>query len=653
MRQPELFIAILDDGRILAFNSHVDLGTGIRTALAQIVAEELDVDIAQVEMILGDSEWTPLQGPTVASETIQVTAVPLRCAAAQARATLIDLAADRFGVDRAALASAGGEIVSAQHDTRIRFGDLIKGKRVVVELDPATPTKSRKDYRLVGTSTPRVDIPAKAAGEPSFVHDIRLPGMLHGRVIRPPYAGRDSGSFVGRCLRGVDESSIAHISGIIGIVIIHDFVGVVADREEQAEAAARALKIDWGPFSELPDLNNPTQAIRDQPRTTRKLIDQGDTDEALLAASKRLNRTYHWPYQIHGSIGPSCSVAAFEDGRLRLWSGTQAPLMLRADLAMLLDLPQEDIEIIRVEASGSYGRNGADDVGADAALLARAVGRPVRVQLTREQENLWDPKGTAQLMEIDGGIDADGQPVAYDFQSSYPSDLGPNLALLLTRKMDPSTVSGDYGDRTVIPLYHYPNMRIAVHDMLPIARAAYLRGVSALPNVFAHESYIDELAMEVGADPVAYRVAQMEDPRAIALAQAVTEKANWVPHTQARLQRVMPNDGTIVRGQGFAQAVYVHGPWPGTAAAWAAWVAEVEVDTVSGEVTVTRVIAGQDSGLIINPAVSGTRSTAMSSSPPAGRCSSRRVSMSGARRPANGAAIRSCPFPRFRRSMSS
>ena len=600
MAVPELFVTILDDGRVIGYNGHVDLGTGIRTSLAQIVAEELDARLDQVSMMLGDTEWTPDQGATTASETLQITAVPLRCAAAQARGLLLARAAARFGVALADLSIEEGEILVADGgNRRVSFADLVAGETIIAEVDLSTPVKSPDAYRIVGRSTPRVDIPAKAVGELVFVHDMRLPDMLHGRVVRPPYAGRDVGAFVGRALVSVDEASIAHIPGIVKLVVIHDFIGIVAEREEQAEAAMRALKVDWGAFDDLADLNTPAQAIRDNPRTTRKLVDNGDVEQALEGAAVRLARTYVWPYQMHASIGPCCALAAFDgDGRLTIWSGTQTQLMLRADLAKLLDLAESAIDVIRMEASGSYGRSGADDVAADAALLARAVGRPVRVQLTRDQEHMWEPKGTAQLMEVDGGLDADGAPLAYDYQSSYPSNISPMLALLLTRTIEPQVDRMTGGDRTAIPPYSYPNLRINIHDMPPIARASFIRGVSAMPTSFAHESFIDELAVEAGVDPVEYRLRHMTDERAIALVRAVAERAGWEERLDAREIAVAPD---IVRGQGFGYAVYVHGPWPGKAAAWAAWVAEVEVNKATGEVAVTRVVAGQDSGMMVNP----------------------------------------------------
>jgi nicotinate dehydrogenase subunit B len=306
-----------------------------------------------------------------------------------------------------------------------------------------------------------------------------------------------------------------------------------------------------------------------------------------------------WPYQLHAAIGPSCAVADWQNESLTVWAGTQNPHVLRADLAKLTGLADTAVDVIRLEASGCYGRNGADDVAADAALLSRAVGAPVRVQLTREQEHAWEPKGAAQLMQVRGGLDGSSAPVAYDFATSYPSNAAPTLALLLTRTIEPVGRAFEMGDRTAVPPYAYANQRITVNDMAPILRASWLRGVSALPNSFAHESYIDELATAAGVDPVAYRLRHLKAARAAELVRAVADKAGWRVHTQPQQQAAA---GEWLRGQGFAYARYVHSKFPGFGAAWSAWVADVEVHRVTGDVHVRRVVVGQDAGLMVNPA---------------------------------------------------
>ena len=593
----ETFLKITADGSVTAFNGHVDLGTGIRTALGQIVAEELDVSFARVVVVLGDTSRVPNQGATIASETIQITAVPLRKAAAQARQFLIACAAERLELAADGLAIEDG-LIRGRDNRSVSYGELIAGENVRLELADHVPVKTLDSYTIVGQSVPRTDLLAKATGELVYVHDVRVPGMLHGRVVRPPYAGVDAGAFVGTSLIAVDEASVADIPGLVAVVTIGDFVGVIAEREENAVKAAAQLKVIWKPTPTLPDLKDIETALRAHPSAPRTLIDKGDVDAAIAAAAKPMPRTYIWPYQMHGSIGPSCAVADYREGHVRVWSGTQNPHILRTDLALLLQRPEPEIEVTRLEAAGCYGRNCADDVSADAVLLSRAAGRPVRVQLTREQEHAWEPKGTAQLMDVKGGLNADGSVAGYDFATRYPSNGAPTLALLLTGAITPVAEVSEMGDRTAIPPYDYDAMRVVAHDMPPIVRASWFRGVSALPNTFAHESYIDELATEAGVDPIEYRLRYLRDPRAIDLVNAVAERAGWTPRP---VWKEPIAEGDIVRGRGFAYAQYVHSKFPGFGAAWSAWIADVAVNKATGDVSVTRVVAGQDSGLMINP----------------------------------------------------
>ncbi|UIJ83355.1 molybdopterin cofactor-binding domain-containing protein [Rhizobium leguminosarum] len=595
----ELYIAVGADSRVTAFNGHVDLGTGIRTSLAQIVAEELSVPFEQVDMVLGTTTAAPNQGATIASETIQITAIPLRQAAATARHHLLVKAAEKVGVPIERLRLEDGIIrADGGENWQLNFGDVVVGSHVRLSIDSNAALKPASDYKLVGSSRPRVDIPEKATGRWTYVHDVRVPGMLHGRVIRPPYAGFDHGEHVGNSLISIDETSVAHIDGLVGVVAIGDFVGVVATREEIAIEASGSLKVVWRAPPEWPDLNMPEKALRANPSTPRKLADRGNVDMALAGSAQPMNRTYVWPYQMHGSIGPSCAVADYNDAGLTVWSGTQNPYPMRRDLALLLDLPEEQIRVERLEAAGCYGRNCADDVTADAALLSRAVKAPVRVQLTREQEHAWEPKGAAQIMDVRGGLDLEGGPSAYDFETRYPSNLAPTLPLILTGKLPPVSDVVQMGDRTAIPPYAYGNLRVTVHDMPPIARASWFRGVSAMPNTFAHECYVDELAAAAGVDPVEYRLRYLHDPRAVDLVNALAERAKWVPHTT---WGTLSGEGDLLYGRGFAYAVYVHGPFPGKAAAWAAWVADVAVNKKTGEIAVTKVTCAQDSGMMINP----------------------------------------------------
>ncbi|WP_175841765.1 xanthine dehydrogenase family protein molybdopterin-binding subunit [Burkholderia contaminans] len=598
---PEVFVAILDDGRILAFNGHVDLGTGIRTSLAQIVAEELDVPAARVTMVLGDTAATPNQGPTIASATIQISATPLRCAAAQARHALLALAAERFNVDAAQL-QIDDATISANGQT-VTFATLVAAHRIALTLDLNTRTKDPALYRIVGRSSPRVDLPAKATGQLTFVHDMRVPGMLHGRVVRPPYAGHDSGSFVGDSLIDVDRASVADVPGLVAVVAIGDFVGVVAEREEHAIRAARQLRVTWRPLPALPPLDDPAAAIAAAPAKRRVLLDEGDVDAARAQPDTiTLSRTYAWPFQMHGSIGPSCALADYREpgnGRITVWSGTQNPVSLRHDLATLVARDEADFDVVRMEAAGCYGRNGADDVCGDALLLSRAVGRPVRVQLSRADEHLWEPKGAGQSMQVSGTVTRDGRLLGYDFTTRYPSNDAPLLAALLTGTIAPAPRVFEMGDRTAVSPYASPHRRFVCEDLAPLVRASWLRGVSALPNSFAHDAFVDECAALTGVDPLAFRLRHLQDTRATELLQAVADRAGWTPRAPGAPHD--PATSRLVRGRGIAYARYVHSRFPGFGAAWSAWIVDLSVDRVSGEIRIERVTVGQDTGTMINP----------------------------------------------------
>ncbi|WP_245598938.1 xanthine dehydrogenase family protein molybdopterin-binding subunit [Halotalea alkalilenta] len=604
--EPEPFVALFDDGRVLAFNGHVDLGTGIRTALAQIVAEELEVDFSRIDMVLGDPDEVPNQGPTIASATIQIAARPLRIAAAQARRALLEFAAERLEAPVETLVTEVG-VVMAPDGGWLDYAELLRGRRALLELDESVVPKPASAYRVVGRAMPRVDIPAKVFGETLFVHDLRLPGMLHGRVVRPPYVGRDGGAFIGRSLIEVDRASIDEIEGVVAVVVEGDFVGVVAEREEQAILAAKRLACRWRVPPPLPNLDRALAVtLRDAPSTHRTLKREGDVEAAMAQLDAPLSRTYLWPYQLHASIGPSCAVADWRESsegtRLALWSGSQNPHSLRADLSRLCGLDESAIAIKRLEASGCYGRNGADDVCADAALLSRAVGRPVRVQLSRSDEHGWEPKGAAQLIEVSGGRLASGALV-YDLVIRYPSNDAPTLALLLTGREPAEPRVFEMGDRSAVPPYAIEHLGTACEDMAPIVRSAWLRGVSALPNVFAHESFIDELAYLAGRDPLAFRLDYLIGGRARTLLAELGARAGWQPRRAgpdpARRDEAV---GRWVRGRGLAYAHYVHSRFPGFGAAMAAAVVELAVALDSGEVRVERVVLVQDAGQMVNPA---------------------------------------------------
>lgn len=594
---PDIFVAMLDDGQVLAFNGHVDLGTGIRTSLAQIVAEELYLPLDRVRMVLGHTQATPNQGPTIASASIQISAVPLRNAAAVAREFLHDRAAAQLGIARGNLQLVDG-VFYAPDGARIDYAALLSGQHYQLEYQAEVPIKDSSRYAVVGQSVRRVDIPAKATGQLTFVHDVRVPGMWHARVVRPPYTGRDSGDFVGHSLQSVDASSVQAIADDIQVVVIKDFVAVAARREEHAIKAMKALKLTWKPVPALTPLDDLDQALRAQSHKVRPLVQKDEADPAAQPGVT-LKRTYIWPFQMHASVGPSCAVADYAADQVRVWSGTQNPHMLRVELSRLLERDEGDIDIIRYEASGCYGRNCADDVCADAVLVSRAIGRPVRVQLTREQEHGWEPKGAAQLIDVEGGLDHNNELLSYDFVTRYPSNDAPTLALILTGLVSNQPRMLEMGDRTSVPPYRYPRQTITCHDMPSIVRSAWLRGVSALPNSFAHDCFIDELAVEAGADPVEFRLRNLPDERAADLLRATAQRAHWA--AGQRGSRGVPDAAHELHGRGVAYARYVHSKFPGFGAAWAVWVIDLSVNADTGKIRVKKVVVGQDTGLIVNP----------------------------------------------------
>jgi nicotinate dehydrogenase subunit B len=591
------WLAVKADGGVTCFTGRVDLGTGIRTALAQIVADELDVDLERITMVMGDTARTPDQGTTSASYTIQREAIPIRHAAADARQMLLKLASDRLGVPVSDLRVATGIITAGRAGKSISYGELIGDKRLEQRVTGRARTKKPSEYTVVGKPVPRGDIPAKATGNFTFVHDVRRPGMLHARVIRPPAAGSETA--IGGLLVAFDPASVKHIPGIVKIVRNEDFLAVLAEREENAVRAARELKAEWKPWSGMPDFARLESVLRDHPGKPRMLREEGDVRAAFSNAAIELSATYVWPFQLHASIGPSCAVAEFADNRLTIWSATQSPHAMRREAAQLLNLPEEAVRVIHVDGPGCYGLNCADDVSLDAAFLAKAVGRPVRVQLSREQEQGWEPKGAAQLMDARGSLDGKGNITGYQFSTKYFTGRAEALAHYLTGARAARPAVLPQGDRNAVPPYFgIQNLQVSVHDVVPPIRSARMRGVASLPNTFAHECFIDELAAAAGIDPLKFRIDRLNDPRAVEVLTAAAKKAAWEARAPRRGEGAA---GSIGKGRGLAYARYTHGDFPGYGAAYAAWVADVEVDLASGEVRVTRVVVAQDAGLMVNP----------------------------------------------------
>ncbi|HEY7849366.1 MAG TPA: molybdopterin cofactor-binding domain-containing protein, partial [Ktedonobacterales bacterium] len=490
------WLAIAPDGLVTIFSGKVELGTGVRTALAQVVADELDVSLASVRVVMGDTARTPNEGYTAGSKSVATIWGSARHAAAEARQTLLALAAQRLEAAPANLLVVDG-IVSRRDDSqrRVSYGALLAGGRFERPVTGRAPLKAASDYRLVGSSAGRLDLTGKFTGAPSFVHDLRLPGMWHARVVRPPSPGAT--------LRMLDDTALRDIPGA-QIVRLGNFVGVVAEREEQAIRAARLLRPTWDAAPLLPAQETLYTTLRQQPTTDEIVQERGAVADALAGAATIVSASYHQPYQAHASLGPSCAVARFDDdGGVSVWCSSQGVFPLRGALADLLDLPPERVRLIFQEGAGCYGQNGADDAAADAALLARAVGRPVRVQWSREDEFAWEPKSPAMVIEARGGLDAQGAIVAWEYGVWTPSHANrPRRALdLLAGQLAQGKLASPSnfffgGQRNAPNDYTVPNTRVTVHWLArPPLRVSSMRSLGGAGNTFANESLMDELAL--------------------------------------------------------------------------------------------------------------------------------------------------------------
>ena len=590
--QIDAWLAVAADGGVTLFTGKVELGTGVSTALAQIVAEELDVAVTRITVVQGDTARTPDQGGTVGSKTLQRGAPIIRQAAADARYTLRLLASVRLATSVDQLATRDG-VVSVVDDParRATYGELIGGRRFSRPVTRDFQTKPRAGYRVVGTSVPRLDLPAKVTGTYAFVHDLRVPGMLHGRVVRPAAAGAR--------VSGVDEASVRDVAGLVKVVRQGDFIGVVCEREEQAIAAARALKVSWRGGGGLPPAADLHSAIVGGPATARVLVNRGDVDGILRRAPAALAAEYRWPFQMHASIGPSCGVADVRATEATVWTASQGVFELRGALAGLLGLSASRVRVIYVEGSGCYGHNGADDAAADAAVLSRVVGRPVRVQWMRHDEHGYEPKGPSMVMRVHGALDAGNRVAAWDYavwtptHARRPANRAGNL-LAGEETGAPETVTRPIGgERNAQHGYAFPADRVVVHQLDRSAlRVSALRGLAAPQNTFANESFVDELAAAAGADPVQFRLRHLADPRGAAVIQAAARAAGWQPRPSPRPEA---RSGGRAAGRGIAYCQYENEH------AYVATVVEVEVDRASGAIRVRRVVVGHDCGLVINP----------------------------------------------------
>jgi nicotinate dehydrogenase subunit B len=593
-RMLEAWLRINADGTATVFTGKVELGQGIVTALAQIAAEELDLPLDRVRMISGDTGRTPNEGQTAGSQSVENSGTALRLAAAEARALLIEQAAKRLGTGADTLKVADG-VIGAPDGRKVGYGEIAGAVDLRREASAKVAPKPAATHKIVGQSIKRLDIPAKVTGGVAFVQDIRLPDMLHGRVVRPPRYGAK--------LDSVDEAKAKSLSGVVAVVREGSFLGVIAQREEQAIKARKVLaeSAKWSGGPDLPDADKIYAHLKSL-KSVDTVLGVKETPVVLAAGgSRQLEATYTKPYLAHASIGPSCALAEFKDGKLTVWTHSQGVFPLRGDLARALQMQPAEIRCIHAEGSGCYGHNGADDVALDAALLARAApGKSVRLQWMRDDEFAWEPYGAAMVMQAKAALGADGRIADWQYElwsnahSTRPgSGNGANVlaAWYLAQPVqmappgDPPQPAGG-GDRNAIPLYDFPSQRVVKHFIpeMPI-RVSALRTLGAYSNVFASESFMDELAAAGMQDPVAFRLAHLKDERAKAVIEAAAKKAGWKAGERG--------DGT--RGRGIAFSKYKN------LACYVAVVAEVEVDRATGEVRVTRAVAATDAGLIINP----------------------------------------------------
>jgi len=589
-RKLDAWIRINADGTATVSTGKVELGQGILTALRQIAAEELDLPLGRITMISGDTERTPDEGQTAGSQSIENSGTALRMAGAEVRGMLIELAVQRLGA-RADQVNVADGVVTGPDGRKVGYGELVAGLDLHRDATAQVAPKAPAAHKIVGKPIQRFDIPAKVTGGAAYVQDLRLPGMLHGRIVRPPVYGAK--------LESVETAAVKAMHGVVAVVRDGSFLGVVAEREEQAIKAREALikSATWTPGPELPERDKIFEVIKSLPSKDATI---GVKQAPVPPSARTLEAVYTKPYMAHASIGPSCAVAEFKDNKMTVWTHTQGVFPLRGELSKALKMPAPAIRCIHVEGSGCYGHNGADDVALDAALLARgAAGRPVRLQWMRDDEFKWEPYGPAMVMRAKASLDGD-KIADWEYElwsnshSTRPASTnGANVLaawyLAEPQRMGPPTSPpqpAGGGDRNSIPLYDFPSQRVIHHFVqdMPI-RVSALRTLGAYANIFALESFMDELAAEVKADPVAFRLAHLKDPRGRAVIEKVAAMSNWKAGQTA---------GSL-KGRGIGFSKYKN------LACYVAVVADVEVDRASGNVRVPRVWAAVDSGLVINP----------------------------------------------------
>jgi CO/xanthine dehydrogenase Mo-binding subunit len=615
--QLDSWIAIGRDGLVTAYTGKCEFGQGLYTAQLQLVAEEVGVPMNRIRLVQCDTSVTPDQGTTSGQQShpSNFNHANLALAGATAREALIRLAATKLGSPASDLIARDGVVALRSNPSRtIAYGELIGGQRFNLQLDKAARRKHPREWTVLGTSVPRVEMRDMVTGRFEFVHNVKVPGMLHGCVVRPPEVGATVGS--------VDESSVRDLPGIVRVVVKGNFVGVVAQKPWQAIQAAERLKVNWTRGPSLSPQADLYSGLRKQPARDTLLVDSGDVDARLASASTVLRSTYLHPYQMHGSIGSSCAVADVQGDTATLWSATQSVYPTRNTSAMLLGLKAESVRVVYVRGAGCYGINGADTVTYDAALLSQAVGRPVRVQLSRKDEMAWENYGNAFVIDQRVAVDASGSISVWDYEAwsaarggrpgyNNPGNVvtgflaGANSAAFAPRtpapppntpldngfNTAPSYIAGRVGDSAqgagVIR-----SERVLSHRVLSPFFTGPLRAPERLQNTFAHECFMDEVAAHVKADPVEYRLRHLSHARLSAAIRAAAKAANWE-------QRPSPRPGRQrtgrVTGRGISCVCYEGDN------GYVAMIADVAVDWNTGRIDVTRLVVAQDSGPISNP----------------------------------------------------
>ena len=617
-RELDSWLAIAADGSVAASTGKCEIGQGLYTAQLQLIAEELSVPIDRVTLVQCDTARTPDQGTTSGAQShpANFNEANLALACATARMALIERAAARLKAPVAELTTRDGVIsVSGDPSRRVGYGELVGDRRFELPLNPKAQRKNPSTWTVLGTPVKRVDGPALVTGRYEFVHNVRVDGMLHGRVVRPPA--------IGATVRSVDESSIRGLAGVVRVVVKENFVAVVAEKPWPAIQAAEQLQVTWTPGVSLPDQQDFYNHLRRRtPRRDGLTVDSGDVQQRLGRAARVLEATYLYPYQMHGSIGTACAVADVRDGRATVWSATQAVHPLRNTLAMMLGMTADNVRVIFRMGPGCYGVNGADTVSYDAALLSQAVGRPVRVQLSRRDEMAWENYGYPFVIDQRVGVSADGTIVAWDCESWSPTlggrpgsgSPGNIVTGMLTGFRQPPFTgqtpapppSGEYSNGSnAVPSYVAGRVgntpggtgviaseRVLTHTMESPFFTGPLRSPRRLQNTFAHESVMDEVAAMLHVDPVEYRLRHLRDPRLREVVITAARRANWDTRSSPRSGNARVGE---VRGRGMACVLYEGDN------GYCATVAEVAVDQATGGVRVVRCIVAMDAGPISNP----------------------------------------------------